>query len=345
MRSLIAALLVVCAMAPALAVPRAPDIDSNTAGLRWINKYRQHPDPMQVPAAMKALSRIGVFGDTEHIGAYVGFLAGVIGSNPRDADKIVAQTLEMQQQDRWVVVRAIAFSELPEWKSLLREYAGRVPYRRVMIEKYLTGQLPNLDRFEVTPSQSGFEKFRDRFKIGQSDAPKPLPKLEPGADVLDILWGYYFATGSYGPVIHIIDMLAWASDHNDVERLNVGSMAKFTLASNASHDPELREMLRSSMKARNQPKKTVAELKEIVEAAETMEIAKIRKQALESIADLQRKGPAYKRDVSWWGYIGQSSIAAGCLAAAVASVTAAGLPCVIGGATASAAMNFWANQP
>jgi hypothetical protein len=104
-------------------------------------------------------------------------------------------------------------------------------------------------------------------------------------------------------------------------------------------------MLRSSSKARNQPKATVVALDEITEAAETVDVASIRKQALAAIADLQRKGPAYKRDVSWWGYIGQSAIAGGCLAAAVVSLTAAGLPCVIGGSSASAAMNFWANQP
>ena len=104
-------------------------------------------------------------------------------------------------------------------------------------------------------------------------------------------------------------------------------------------------MLRSSSHARNQPKKTVTALNEIIDAAETVDVARIRKQAVAAVAELQRKGPAYKRDVSWWGYIGQSTIAAGCIAAAVASVTAAGLPCVIGGATASAAANFWNNQP
>ena len=163
--------------------------------------------------------------------------------------------------------------------------------------------------------------------------------------MLDILWGYYFATGSYGPVMHIIELLPWASDHDDAERLTIGNMAKFTLASNAAHDMVLLDMLRSSSKARNQPKTTVTALNEITDAAETVDIARIRKEALGAIAEVQRKGPAYKRDVSWWGYVGQSAIAAGCLAAAVASYTAAGLPCVVGGASASAAMNFWNNQP
>ena len=76
-----------------------------------------------------------------------------------------------------------------------------------------------------------------------------------------------------------------------------------------------------------------------------MDSAAIRQQALAAIDELKRKGPAYKRDVSWWGYVGQSTIAAGCIAAAVAGQAEFGLPCVIGGPTISAATNFWANQP
>jgi hypothetical protein len=130
-----------------------------------------------------------------------------------------------------------------------------------------------------------------------------------------------------------------------VERLTIGSMAKYTLARNATHDRTLLDMLKATIKAPNQPKATVAVLKEVVNAAEAVDTTEIHKEALASIAELQRKGPAYKRSVSWWGYLGESAIAGGCIAAAIATLTAAGLPCVIGGASASAAMNFWNNQP
>jgi hypothetical protein len=211
-----------------------------------------------------------------------------------------------------------------------------------MIDKYLTGKLPTLDQLVIAPRPSGFERFVEHFRIG-----KPTRKLEmePSPEVLDMLWGYYFATGSYGPITLTIDMLPWADDHDDVERLTIGSMAKFTLASNALRDQALLKILRQSRKAPNQSKQTVAALNEVIDAAETVDLARIRKQALAAIEELKRKGPAYKRAVSWWGYIGQSTIAAGCLAAAATGQVALGLPCVIGGATSSAAMNFWANQP
>jgi hypothetical protein len=60
---------------------------------------------------------------------------------------------------------------------------------------------------------------------------------------------------------------------------------------------------------------------------------------------VRAKGPAYRRNVSWWGYLGQSVIAGGCIAAAVTGQVEFGIPCVVGGATASAALNFWSNSP
>jgi hypothetical protein len=72
---------------------------------------------------------------------------------------------------------------------------------------------------------------------------------------------------------------------------------------------------------------------------------RIRKEVQTTMEELRSKGPAFKRDVSWWGYIGQSVIAGGCIAAATAGVVVLGIPCVVGGAAASAATNFWNNSP
>jgi len=63
------------------------------------------------------------------------------------------------------------------------------------------------------------------------------------------------------------------------------------------------------------------------------------------MGEVRKKGPAYKRNVSWWGYAGQTAIAGGCVAAAVMGAVALGIPCVVGGAASSAALSFWNNQP
>jgi hypothetical protein len=75
-----------------------------------------------------------------------------------------------------------------------------------------------------------------------------------------------------------------------------------------------------------------------------METTRMRKDALASIEELKRKGPAYKRDVSTWGQVGQGALALGCIVAATTGHVELGLPCVIGGAGSSAALSAWNNQ-
>ena len=47
-------------------------------------------------------------------------------------------------EDKWVVVRAVAYSGLSNWKEILRKFAMYTPGRIVMIEKYIYGQTPTL---------------------------------------------------------------------------------------------------------------------------------------------------------------------------------------------------------
>jgi hypothetical protein len=348
MRWLLAALIAVLAVWPAQAKPfTPPNFNSSDAVLRWIAGYRSAPDPREIPFAMKALSGFGSFRDPERAGVYIGFLAGVIGSSPDQAALLAGQTLAaMHEEDRWAVIRAVAYSGLPDWKQRLRNLVPRIPERAAMIDKYINGKSATLDQLVVSPKPSGFEQFRKQMRLdavfGKTNR---SAMLEPSPEMLDVLWGYYFATGSYGPVMRMIEMLAWAEDHDDAERLTVGSMAKYSLANNAIRDQRLLTMLKNSSKARNQPKKTVAALKEIVEAAEIADTARIRTQAIVAVDGLKAKGPAYKRAVSWWMFVGQSAIAGGCVAAAVTGHVELGLPCVVGGSAVSAAMNFWNNQP
>jgi hypothetical protein len=119
-------------------------------------------------------------------------------------------------------------------------------------------------------------------------------------------------------------------------------MAKDTLASNAARDTALLSMLKRASK--NQPKNVTVVLDEVIDAAETMEITRLRKNALAALEELKRKGPGYKREISNWGQVGQGALALGCIAAAVTGHVELGLPCVVGGAASSAALSVWNNQ-
>ena len=135
-------------------------------------------------------------------------------------------------------------------------------------------------------------------------------------------------------------MLAWSQDRNDVEKLTIGAMAKWTLAQNASRDSDLLLLLKGV--AAEDKSKSRAPLAEVIDAAETMELAKIRKQAMASIDELKAKGPENLRNYNWWGQAGQTVLALGCVAASALGQVQIGIPCVLGGAASSAALKYLA---
>ncbi len=308
---------------------------------RWMFDYRHKPDPMRVPVAVKAMARLGAFKDAESSGVYVGFLAGVIGSNPAWAEDLIARLYPLPPESHWAVIRAIAYSGLPEWKRLLRNFAWRMPERRIMIDKYISGELPALDRIAFEKSPAISERMKNYLKPSSYFGKQPRAE-EPPPELIDTLWGYYFATGADEPLSRLIAMLPLAKDEDSIEKVTLGSMAKYTLASNIARDPKLfAHVKRLTSK---QSEEVQAPLKEVIEAAETMDIARIKKEAMAALDDLKRKGPGYKRKLSTWGQIGQGAIALGCIGAAAAGAIALGLPCVVGGAVSSGALYYWSAQ-
>jgi hypothetical protein len=217
-----------------------------------------------------------------------------------------------------------------------------MPSRSLMIGKYLKGELATLD-------QAGFEKTPGAFdKLGSYLGLDGKPKekkavLAPTPALLDLLWGYYCATGEFNPAVsRLIALLSWSTDRDDVDKLTLGGMAKYTLAANAARDPKLLAMLKSV--AKHYPKDMKAHLDEVIEAAETVDFARLRKSALASIEELKRKGPGSKRDISFWGQVGEGTLALGCIAAAALGQVEFGIPCVVGGAMTSAGLRFWDPQ-
>jgi hypothetical protein len=330
---------------PAVSASRTLDFLSTESVLRWINGYRSKPDLAGVPHAVKALARLGAFKDPEQAGAYIGFIAGVIGANPQEAARIIETLLPLPAENHWVIVRAIAYSGHPQWKRLLMKFRERMPARTVMIDAHLSGKLPTL--FQVAPKRTQTLGQRLRSYVSYNtyfgDKPKaPRDALEPSPELLDTFWGYYFATGRYRPVSRIVAMLPMSKDGESLELLTLGNMAKFTLASNASRDFKLLAMLKRANE--QAPKEIAPVLKEVIDAAETVETARIRKEALAAIEDLRRKGPSSRRELSRWGQVGLGALSLGCIGAAAMGAVALGLPCVVGGAMSQAGLRYWESQ-
>lgn len=326
---------------PAQVSIRAPE--SLEASIDWINDYPRKHDFAHAPAAIKAFSRYGGFKNPDASGVYVGFIAGLLGAHSEQADKLIDGMMPVRGEDQWAVVRGIAYSGLPDWKDLLRRHAYQLENRPIMVADYLNGRLPTLGTLSIKPSPTTWERMKDAFAIDWGKKPEKPVELEASPETLDVLWGYYLASGSYGPVLRMVEMLPWSKDRDSVDKLTVGSMAKFTLASNATRDTELLAKLQTIRNAKSQTKETVALLDEVIHAAQVADTAKLRKDALAAIEQLKIKGPNYKREVSTWAKVGQGALAAGCVTAAALGQVELGLPCVLGGGATNAAMYYMNN--
>jgi hypothetical protein len=317
MRSTMAVILALVLLTPATAAApskKKAEFSSTEHILRWINAYRVKPDPGKLPAAVKAMSELGVFREMDTAGIYVGFMAGVLQTNPKRAEDLVAKMFPMPPEDQVAIVRAIAYSDLPEWKDLMLKFAERMPARKALIDRFVFGKQPTIKQMA----------------------------LDAGTAPLDTLWGLYFATGSFEPVARMISILVWAKDQNNVERLTIGSMAKLSLATNASRDKELLDMLKSSMNSEGKDTRPI--LQEVIDAAETFEFGRVRKDAVAAIDQLKMKGPASARNMSWWGTAGQTVLALGCIVAGAMGHIEVGIPCVVGGAVSGAALKYLTPQ-
>jgi hypothetical protein len=345
--ALVAALLILIQPARAAVDSQIDPRTSLGVVQQWIYNYRAKPDYAHVPAAVRVLFHSQTFKEPENAGIYLGFIAGAIASNPAKADQLVDSFFPVPPEDEWVIVRAIAYSCLPEWRTLLRRVAPKMPGRKVMIDGYLNGTLPILTEIRLEEDKPGMmDKLRGAFT--RNPFAKEEKKLDTtityagNQDLLDTLWGYYFATGSHVPIMRIVQMLPWSKSRDTVDKLTVGSMARYTLASYAVRDAELREFLRSELP--RQPDSVKVPLAEVIQAADTVQLGAVRKDALAAVDELKAKGSDSRRNLDLWGQVGVGAIALGCVSAAALGAVAVGIPCVIGGSASQGLLSFWEKQ-
>ena len=296
--------------------------------VEWVYNYSKKPTPWRVPAAVHAMRELGMFTDEEKGAFCTGFIAGVLGSNPKDGPALVGKMLPMPDKDQAVLIRAIAFSGRPDWRDLLTKYKERMPLREPLIDSYLSGKA------------------------------KPLMEVElsDGPAVVYTLWGYYVATGQYEPVVRIIEALRWSKNKNDgnfsikkiftgwrndpsaVEKISTGATAKWTLASYAERNRDLLSLYRAEYE--RQPKEIAQPLRDVIMSAEVFESEKIRKDQFGAIEDAHKMKATNEAGMSKGATAGSIAIATGCVAASALGQVYIAVPCVIGGALFTGAMKL-----
>jgi hypothetical protein len=295
----------------------------------WISNYRKHKEPSRVPAAVHAMQQFGLFGDEEKAWFCTGFIAGVLGSNPKDGPGMIPRMFPMPDKEQAVIIRSIAYSGRPDWRELLEKNSSRMPLRRPLIDDFLAGKRPIL---------------------------MELPLDHGGSPGVYALWGYYVATGQHEPVVRIMEALRWSKNKDDsgfsfrkifsgwgrdpgaVEKITTGGTAKWTLASYAERDRELLALYRAEYG--RQPEEIAKPLKDVIEAAEIFESEKIRKDQFGAIEDAQKAQMTNEAGMSKGATAGSIAIATGCVAASALGQAYIALPCVLGGALYTGAVKL-----
>lgn len=311
--------------APPSPYGQPPEFGSAKGLLDWISNYRDNPQYWKVPAAVHGMRDHGLFTDEEQRWFCIGFIAGVLGTNPNDGPGLIPKMFPMPAKEQEVIIRAIAYSGRPDWQDLLTKNAAKMPLRKPLIDDFLNGRRPTLQKLELD--------------LG-------------GPPEVYALWGYYVATGQHEPVIRIMQALKWSkgakeqgffgklasgwgADANNLEKVTTGGTAKWTLASYAERDRELIGLYRAEVP--NQPEEIAKPLNDVIKAADLFEAEKIRKEQYGAIEDAQREQLTATAGPSKGFTAGSIAIATGCMAASALGQAYIAVPCVIGGALYSGA--------
>ena len=136
----------------------------------------------------------------------------------------------------------------------------------------------------------------------------------------------------------LVGLVAPSPDGRSRLGLTVSSKVGTAVVRNAVRR-RLRELLRSELASAKDPIK--APLAEVVEAADTVQIGALRRDAVAAVDDLKAKGSDSRRNLDFWGQVGVGAVALGCVSAAALGQVAIGIPCVIGGSASQGLLSFW----
>lgn len=175
----------------------------------WLTFYYRNPRPDQLVPQLKAWSAEGTLQDKQARAPLVGFLSQVFRLNAARIEDWYSQVKDLPAEDLETITMALWMSNTKESKQLLHKEAGV---------------------FDEKPPP-------DILKL----------KLDT-ASTLDLLWGYYFATGDSQALRRIVSMFNYADAPDKVKGVpddrsplykTLPDAAKWSLSSNARQHPKV----------------------------------------------------------------------------------------------------------
>ena len=106
--------------------------------MEWVDTYRNSPRPFLMPDAARAMRRLGLLRDQEKASFFTGFIAGVLGDNPKHARALVEQLFPMPAKEQAIIIKAIAYSGLPKWQGIRGANSRKIPWASAFSGAYWT---------------------------------------------------------------------------------------------------------------------------------------------------------------------------------------------------------------
>lgn len=183
----------------------ASDQDLNA----WLTYYYLHPQPELVVPATLLAEKKGYL-NSESGGPYMAFLSRVFAQNPT---KIAGWNKELevaiQPKSKPILWTALWWSHTKESGQLLDEIA------KTLSPKTQTSLLEQIAK-----------------------PPEPIEKMDINhPNVVDMLWGAFFATGDEKYIQRLISVLSWETQSKDLNKMQVAASVRWSLTSNAEQHP------------------------------------------------------------------------------------------------------------
>jgi len=183
----------------------------------WMTYYYLHPQPAQVPGALKAVADQGLFENDNAQAPLTGFFTEVFRANP---------------------------NKLEEW---VKPYAG-IPKRHILYSAlWMANSKHSKTALEQLAKAAPPEESKQLTDLIASAPPTIATMTIASPASLDYLWGAFMASGSEAPVLRIIDQIKLVNTKGDVDTMMIGGAAQWSVSANSRQHERVLKIVKAKV--------------------------------------------------------------------------------------------------